>query len=185
MLLTVAAWEFWRDRAPRFPPPLEGRAAITAVDAVHATIAPSQCHGGRPAAVGGRLLSPDRRRLYSPLRLVWPDPTDLDVLANTAAAMGLALVSRPDGDLARALNLDAAPASARCPGPTAAELVTALAGLHGLLTLAPTADSRRIAALVATAGNNDLLLPFDAEPAYLRTTARLAAMWAPTEGLAR
>jgi hypothetical protein len=184
MLLTVAAWERWCERPARVPPPLAGRAALAALDRVYSKVAPTQTHGGRAAVVGGRLLSPDRRRFYPPLRLVWPDPTDLGILAGAAAAMGMALATEPHSELAEALSVGAdAAGDSHGPAPTPVELVTALAGVHGMLTLAAEPDSLRIAALVTTAGNDDLILPADAEQAYLRTMTRLATMWAPVEGL--
>jgi hypothetical protein len=175
LLRTVAALEPDLDEPPR----PHAHAALHALANISERVAPTQSHTGRPAQVGGLLLSSDARHWCQPLRLVWPHPTDLETLNSVAATMGLALATRPAGGLATALALGAQ-AARDCTGGdhTATELVAALAAVTGMLDLAITPDSRRLAALVATAGEDDLLLPAHAEAPYRRTIARFSAVWA-------
>lgn len=59
----------------------------------------------------------------------------------------------------------------------------AVARVHGLLDLAPTADCTRLATLVAAAGDTDLVLTAADEAAYNRTVDRFNNIWALRNGL--
>jgi hypothetical protein len=132
------------------------------------------------------LLGPDGRYEHRPLRLVQLDPHDLRVLAATAAALGRELATNPHGELGEATAAGAEAAGGTYgPAPQPVEIVEALARVHGVLDLAPTADSTRLASLVAAAGDDDLVLDAAGEAAYQRTVDRFNAMWASRSGLDR
>lgn len=184
LLLTLAQWE--QDDEPLdLPAPVARRRALDALNHVQAVISPTQTRTGRPAPTG-RLLGPDGHYEHRPLRLVRLTTDDLAVLAATAAVLGQALATDPHGEVAEALTAGAhAAAGEYGPSPRPVDLVEALSRIHGILDLAPTQDSTRLAELVATSGDHDLILTADDEAAYTRTADRFNAMWALSSSLDR
>jgi hypothetical protein len=185
LLLTLAGWEEDRAEPAVLPAPVAGRVALDALGRVQDVIGPTPTRAGRPAPAG-RLLGPDGRYEHRPLRLVALDPRDLDVLTAADAALGLELALNPHGELGEAMAAGAeAAADPYGPPPQPVDLVQALARVLGLLDLAQTEDTSRLAALVAAAGDSDLVLDATGEAAYRRAVTRFTDMWSPRNSLDR
>jgi hypothetical protein len=176
LLLTLAAWEEESEDLVCLPAPLAGQVALDALERVQDVIELSQTMAGRPAPAG-RVLGPAGYE-HRPLRLVHLDPADLDVLTAAAAVLGLELAVNPGSELSDALAAGAEAATdGHGPPPAPVELVEVLSRAHGLLDLAPTADSTRLIALIAAAGATDLVITAADEVAYQRTVDRFTTMW--------
>jgi hypothetical protein len=154
---------------------LADRAAVDALGRIAAALRPTQ-----GIEDGPRWFGPDGRHEHAPLRFVDVERTDLATLAAAAAAVGRALHRIGAPDLAEALESAAAAAEV-----AAADVVTALARLHGILNLASTRDVERMYVAAAAAGSRDLILSPAQEDTYQRTVARLHGIWALGDGLER
>src|SRR3954454_14713988 len=180
LLRDLAAWEESDAADPpetrealRLPAPLTGGVALAAVRRLAQALQPTQSLG--PAR--GRLLGPDGSYEHTPLSVLILRSADIDILAATARALG-----RPglEPDLVDVLTAYADrfvdQLAGRHTPADRAELVVAIAGLGGLLDLAPTAATQLlIARLVASPPGLDLALT-DAEEAA--TADRINTLWA-------
>src|SRR5664280_2454389 len=97
---------------------------------------------------GPRWFGPDGRHEHAPLRFVAVEWTDLATLAAAAAAVDRALHRTGAPDLAEALESSAAAADV-----AAVDVVTALATVHGILSIASTRDVERMYAAADAAGS--------------------------------
>lgn len=179
LLADLAAWESGDAADPpvgrpalRLPVPLARGGAVAAVRRLAAGLGPTQCLGsGR-----GRLLSPGGCYAHMPLSVLTVQVRDIDVLAATAGALG-----RPglDPDVVDVLLAYAGRLPGPCDGSGGRDrLVPAVAGLAGLLDLAPTGDTQLlIARLAANPVHLDLALSDAEEAAYTATVGRFAALW--------
>jgi hypothetical protein len=177
VLLALAAREWNPDGPTVLAGPLVGWVALEALARVEGAIAPTQSSDDRPAPCGGRVLAPDRRYEHRPLRLVRIDEADLAVLSAAAAALGHQLAIDPCGQLAEAVTAGAEAATGKGPAATPMRIVELFARVTGLLDLADTDDSVRLARRVAAVGDYDLVLSAAEEVAYQRTVDRFNEMW--------
>src|SRR4051794_34389204 len=183
LLADLAAWEESdaadppQARAPlRLPAPLADRVALAAVRRLAAALEPTQCPGWQR----GRLLAPYGSHPHPALSVLTLPSADLALLSATAAALG-----RPglEPDLVDVLTgytdrFVEQLAGRHIPADRAG-FVARLAGLAGLLDLAPTAASQLlIARLVASPPGLDLALTDAEEAAYAATTDRITTLWA-------
>jgi hypothetical protein len=127
----------------------------------------------------GRLLGPDGSYEHTPLSVLILRSADIDILSTTARALG-----RPglEPDLVDVLTAYADrfadQLAGRCESADRAEFVVGIAGLAGLLDLAPTeATQLLVARLTASPSSLDLALTDAEEAAYARTVDRMMAMW--------
>lgn len=179
LLADLAAWEAGDAADPpvsrpalTLPVPLAHGGAVGAVRRLAAGLGPTQCLGsGR-----GRLLGPDGCA-HMPLSVLTVRVGDIDVLAATAGALGPPGAGSGRGG--RAAGLRRSPArSVRWLGGSGTGLVPAVAGLAGLLDLAPTGDTQLLVArLAANPVHLDLALSDAEEAAYTATVGRFAALW--------
>ncbi|MGN9840643.1 hypothetical protein ACTMTI_21225 [Nonomuraea sp. H19] len=177
LLLTLKAAE---DGGAVLPGPLANGTALTALRRLWQAVAPTQGRRAAAARLAGRLYAPDGRVEHVPLRLVDVDPIDVATLSAAAAALGLAAAG--EGVVREALEAGAGMArgtpeagGADLPGTN---LVTAAAGISGLLDLADTAESIVLRERLAAAGPGaDVVLTPAEEEAYQVTASRLNAMW--------
>jgi hypothetical protein len=130
-----------------------------------------------PGSERGRLLGPDGSYAHIPLSVLILRSADIDILAATARALG-----RPglEPDLVDVLtgyaDRFANQLAGRCQPADRAEFV---AGLAGLLDLAPTeATQLLVARLSASPPGLDLALTDAEEAAYAATAARINTLWA-------
>jgi hypothetical protein len=182
LLRDLAAWEESDAADPpetrealRLPAPLAGGVALAAVRRLAQALQPTQCLG--PAR--GRLLGPDGSYEHTPLSVLILASADIDILAATARALG-----RPglEPDLVDVLTAYADrfadQLAGRCAPADRAEFVVGIAGLAGLLDLAPTeATQLLVARLSASPSGLDLALTDAEEAAYACTVDRMMAMW--------
>ncbi len=182
LLQDLAAWEDSdaadppQTRAPlRLPAPLAGGVALAAVRRLAAALQPTQCLGSER----GRLLGPDGSYAHTPLSVLILPSADIELLAATARVLG-----RPglEPDLVDVLTAYADrftdQLAGRCAPADRAEFVVGIAGLAGLLDLAPTeATQLLVARLSASPPGLDLALTDAEEAAYTGTLARMTAMW--------
>ena len=182
LLQDLAAWEESdaadppQTRTPlRLPAPLAGGAALAAVRRLAAALQPTQSHGPER----GRLLGPDGSHGHTPLSVLILPSADIELLAATARALG-----RPglEPDLVDVLTAYADRfadqlAGRHTPADRAA-FVVGIAGLAGLLDLAPTeATQLLVARLSASPPDLDLALTDAEEAAYAGTLDRMTAIW--------
>jgi hypothetical protein len=179
----LAAWEESdaadppQIRAPlRLPAPLSGGVALAAVRRLAAALGPTQCLGWER----GRLLAPDGSYAHPALSVLTLPSADIAVLSATASALG-----RPglEPDLVDVLTAYADRFADQLAGRhTPADrvgFVVGIAGLAGLLDLAPTAATQLlIARLAASPPGLDLALTDAEEAAYAATAARITTLWA-------
>jgi hypothetical protein len=182
LLADLAAWEESdatdppQHRAPlRLPAPLAGGAALAAVRRLATALEPTQCLSWER----GRLLTPDGSHAHPALSVLTLPSADIDILAATAQALG-----RPglEPDLVDVLTAYAdrfaAQLAGRCAPADRAAFVVGIAGLAGLLDLAPTqATQLLVARLSASPPGLDLALTDAEEAAYAGTIDRMTAMW--------
>jgi hypothetical protein len=182
LLGDLAAWEESdaidppQTRAPlRLPAPLAGGVALAAVRRLAAALQPTQSLGPER----GRLLGPDGSYAHTPLSVLILRSTDIDILAATARALG-----RPglEPDLVDVLTAYADrfadQLAGRCAPADRAAFVVGIAGLAGLLDLAPTeATQLLVARLSASPPGLDLALTDAEEAAYTCTLDRMTAIW--------
>jgi hypothetical protein len=183
LLADLAAWEESdvvdppETRAPlRLPAPLAGGVALAAVRRLAAALGPTQCLSWER----GRLLGPDGSYAHTPLSVLILRSADIELLAATARALG-----RPglEPDLVDVLTAYADRFAAQLAGrhtpADRVEFVVGLAGLAGLLDLAPTgATQLLVARLSASPPGLDLALTDAEEAAYAATAARINTLWA-------
>ena len=182
LLRDLAAWEEsdavdppQTRRALRLPAPLAGGVALVTVRRLADALQSTQCLGSER----GRLLGPDGSYAHTPLSVLILRSADIDILAATAHALG-----RPglEPDLVDVLTAYADRFADQLAGrhtPTdRAEFVIGIAGLAGLLDLAPTeATQLLVARLSASPPGLDLALTDAEEAAYACTLDRMTAMW--------
>jgi hypothetical protein len=182
LLRDLAAWEESDAVDPpetrealRLPAPLTRGVALAAVRRLAQALQPTQSLG--PAR--GRLLGPDGSYEHTPLSVLLLRSADIDILSATARALG-----RPglEPDLVDVLtayaNRFADQLAGRCQPTHRAEFVAGIAGLAGLLDLAPTeATQLLVARLSASPPGLDLALTDAEEAAYACTLDRMTALW--------
>jgi hypothetical protein len=186
ILLSLRTWEDDDRRDPgtdteplRLPAPLADRAALAAVQRLLAALAPTQFRG--PGC--GRLLAPDGRYEHAPMTALTLPAADIDLLCETAAALG-----RPglDVDIAELVDAHAEQFTLGYRRTEPTELVSLLARLAGLLDLAPTDDTRLLTArLRAAPPGTDCVLSDAEEAAHARTADRMNHLWAHGSGIDR
>src|SRR3954447_12431445 len=150
LLADLAAWEESdatdppQHRAPlRLPAPLAGGVALAAVRRLAAALQSTQSLGSER----GRLLGPDGSYAHTPLSVLLVRSADIELLAATARALG-----RPglEPDLVDVLTPYADrfvdQLAGRHTPADRAEFVVGIAGLGGLLDLAPTAATQLLIA---------------------------------------
>src|SRR3954452_5203054 len=190
LLWDLAAWEESDAVDPpeirealRLPAPLAGGVALAAVRRLAEALQSTQC----PGPERGRLLGPDGSYEHTPLSVLILRSADIDILAATARALG-----RPglEPDLVDVLTAYADrfanQLAGRCAPADRAEFVVGIAGLAGLLDLAPTeATQLLVARLSASPSSLDLALTDAEEAAYACTIDRMMAMWVHGSELTR
>ncbi len=149
--------------------------ALAAVRRLAEALQPTQC----PGSERGRLLGPDGSHAHTALSVLLLPCADIEILAATARALG-----RPglEPDLVDVLTAYADrfanQLAGRCAPANRVEFVVGIAGLAGLLDLAPTeATQLLVARLSASPPGLDLALTDAEEAAYTGTLARMTAMW--------
>jgi hypothetical protein len=165
---------------PTWPAPLADRSAVEAFARVAGVLRATQGIEGRL-----RWIAPDGIYEHVPLRFVHLDESDLDTLAAAAHELGRAL--HPGAGASDELD-QALETAGDAAGVSATDVVSTLARLHGLLTLAPTDDCTRLYAAAQRAIATDehhLELTAALEVAYQRTVGRLNGMWTLGDPLAR
>src|SRR4051812_39426326 len=182
LLADLAAWEESdatdppQHRAPlRLPAPLAGGVALAAVRRLAEALQSTQFLGSER----GRLLGPDGSYAHTPLSVLILRSADIEILAATARALG-----RPglEPDLVDVLTTYADRfvdqlAGRRTPADRV-EFVVGIAGLAGLLDLAPTeATQLLVARLSASPPGLDLALSDAEEAAYTGTLDRMTTLW--------
>jgi len=182
LLRDLAAWEESdatdppQTRAPlRLPAPLADKVALAAVWRLADALQPTQSLRSER----GRLLGPDGSYAHTPLSVLILRSADIELLAATARALG-----RPglEPDLVDVLTAYAdrfaTQLAGRCAPADRAAFVVGIAGLAGLLDLAPTeATQLLVARLSAGPPGLDLALTDAEEAAYAGTLDRMTAMW--------
>jgi hypothetical protein len=190
LLRDLAAWEESdaadppETRAPlRLPAPLAGGAALAAVRRLAQALQPTQCLGSER----GRLLGPDGSYAHTPLSVLILRSADIDILAVTARALGWPGLEPDLVDVLTAYaDRFADQLAGRHTPVDRAAFVVGIAGLAGLLDLAPTAATQLLVArLSASPPGLDLALTDAEEAAYTGTAARMTALWPQGSELTR
>jgi hypothetical protein len=190
LLRDLAAWEESdaadppQIRAPlRLPAPLSGGVALAAVRRLAAALGPTQCLGWER----GRLLAPDGSHAHPPLSVLTLPSADIALLLATAAALGRPGLEPDLVDVFTAYaDRFAAQLAGRCQPADRAAFVVGIAGLAGLLDLAPTAATQLLVArLSASPPGLDLALTDAEEAAYTCTIDRMTALWVQGSELTR
>ncbi len=162
------------------PGPLAGSAPVAAINRLQDALRPTQSSIRRDVRrdqvevppAGPRWYAANGRTEIAALSFVTLATADVDLLGAIAAELG-----RPDGDpdVREAIELheEDLPAAATARDRERQRLVAA-ARIHGMLDLAPTADTAALAEAARTAAGADrLVLTNDQEAAYHRTVDRL------------
>lgn len=161
------------------PAPLADGVALAAARRLELALTASQSRAHWPPPQGGHILGPDGLRMR-PLHQVVLDTDDLAVLTSTAQILGYEIAARPTSELASSTAAATAfvwpVEDGMSPSIT---LVTTLTRLLGLLDLADTTDVATLAARLAAAGAEPIVLDDAGSRAYARLTARMDMFWPP------